>query len=81
MTIYACLFNCVTFSLRLTNSNLKPVNSLIFPGVNLTIYCLPPYTANNWSSHNQNMLMEEVRNGNKSEITLQDSRKREGEVK
>lgn len=80
MTIYTCLFNCVSFSLRLTNSNLKPVNSLIFPAVNLTIYCLPPNTANNWSSHIQSMLTEEVRNGNKSEIRHQDSKKGKGEV-
>lgn len=61
MTIYCCLFSCVTFSLRFKNSNLKPVNSLMSPGVSLTIYCLPPNTANNWSSPIQSLLTEEVK--------------------
>lgn len=71
MTTYTCLFNCVTYSLRFTNSDLKPVNSLISPGVNLTIYCLPPNTANNWSSCIQSMLREEVRDGKKSKTRHQ----------
>ena len=71
MTIYTCLFNCVIFRLRFTNSNLKPVNSLIFPSVNLTVHCLPPNTANHWSSDIQSMFTEEVRNGDKSNIRHQ----------